>query len=259
VNFVEDLLFVLKTTRIKDRDVMIQALSRDNGLLNLRANNAISSSRYSGGLKNLALYRVKYREKEGAEIFYLDSAILEKEFEKIPIDFEKFQLSQFFCEIIFKVVVSEQPAKEIFNLFYYTLSSLEKIDVNHQMVLASSFLIKFLHWYGANPMVSICSVCKQELVLKEGLQSIYLTPVKGGVTCGECVTDQSGQFDFKNYMLFQKAISVPIEKFVMMVIALNPNQEEITELFKYLIEFMGFQVDGLSKDRFQSLSLLFKG
>ena len=158
--------FVLSVSDYRENDVMMQALSKEYGILSLvgKAAKKLSSKNH---FLPLCLYEFIIDYKDGKSIYTVHGyKVLESYFEDSDIEMMSFK--NIICEMALK-------NKDI-DCFDQLCFVFEKMNRENRYLLGSMFLSYIIKRFGITPVVDSCALCDSKKV-------VALSSRHGGVLC----------------------------------------------------------------------------
>ena len=152
---VRDRIFVLRTIKHGESDLILHGLFSQVGRLNFIAKGALrSKKRFGGGvLEPTHFIEVLYKKKDeqiDAPLHFLEEARLLNGFEALRVNYERLQTAFYLLKIVSKVSQeNDWHAQELFNLTGNTLRALETSE--NTELLQTHFEMKLLASQGVLP------------------------------------------------------------------------------------------------------------
>lgn len=169
-------IFVFRKIPFQESDLIIHALSKEDGRISLLAKGAAKSrKRFGGGvLEPFNLIEVVlFKKTENTELPILTEARIIKSFDEIRKKYDKMELAFLILQGIYKVSLSgDSYAEELYNLLGHSLSSLELLSLTpkDESVLGNfkiTFMLKLLFQQGVLSLESW-----QKFYLKESFKGL---------------------------------------------------------------------------------------
>ncbi len=147
---------VLKEIPLKEEDKIIIAFSKEYGKISIYAKGARKTkSAFLAGTQVLTYSNFYIHKKENlSNVLKID---LVDSYLYIKNDIEKLYYALYFCEFIDHLIIEENPQKDLFGFFIFTLEYMQhKLDLRLIKVI---FEIKILSLCGFIPDVERCTGC----------------------------------------------------------------------------------------------------
>ncbi len=148
---------VLRQTQYRDADLILSVLSREYGLMTLRANGV---RRNSSALKS-ACQLLSYAEftiHENRGFHTIKEAVSIQTFDELRADLELLSLASYFAQVAEVLSQEDMPGSDILPLTLNALYALCKLDCP-QMLVKSAFELRMACLAGYMPMLDGCAVC----------------------------------------------------------------------------------------------------
>ncbi len=151
--FLEDRVFVLRTFKHSESDLIVHALNTKGAKLQLFARSAVKSKKRFGGgaLEPTQYLKIQYRPAKSDEgLSDLMDAVIIKSFSGLREDYDRIEVALEIVSLIEKVsFVSLEGSEDLFNLLGNALDSLQN-SISPRRLLVQ-FRIKLLHQQGVLP------------------------------------------------------------------------------------------------------------
>jgi len=182
---------VLSTRDYGEYDRIVALCTRDSGRITGIAKGAKRSiKRFGGALETGSSIEVSLYEKKGASLIRLEHCDLLDTWKTIRGNLEKFLIMCQILEMVRELLPEREKNSEVFLLLLHMITLLEKLPSPEAGPFLLTFEIKLLRLIGFRPNLEQCVVCKKAIHDQEGL-SLGFNPVKGGVVCSECRSDEN--------------------------------------------------------------------
>lgn len=152
---VKDRIFILRTIKCAESDLIVHGLSGQVGRLNFIAKGAMRSKRRFGGgvLEPTHFVDVLYKRKDEqieAPLHFLEEAQLLNGFESLRVNYDRLQTAFYLMQLVSKVSQeNDLYGQELFNLTGNTLRALETSE--QPELLKTHFEMKLLACQGVLP------------------------------------------------------------------------------------------------------------
>jgi DNA repair protein RecO (recombination protein O) len=180
--------FVLRTYPLKEADLVVSFLARDQGKLRGVAKRARRpKSPFGAGLERLSQVRLSYFQRENRELVNLDSCDLLVSQFRLLSDYGASVALDFFAEITDQLLPPAEPNDRFFRLLAAVLEHLRAAE-NPGAVwcTATYFSLWAVRLSGLLPELNVCLSCGS--VLDEGAarDRAFFMRGRAGLLCGEC-------------------------------------------------------------------------
>lgn len=153
-------IITLKSTPFKDRSKILQALTKDIGIISIIVNNLSHKNLNSISLCSQFTNAEVILKKRNSEIYSIEDASILEENLHLRKDFTSLNLASFMAKAILD---SHFPQKNSYNIFVLIKTYLKKISMNPNAMYLS-FLLKFLYTEGLLNLKTNCSICNEPAV-----------------------------------------------------------------------------------------------
>src|SRR5438105_688872 len=129
---------ILRTYPLKEADLLVSFLTRDQGKLRGVAKRARRpKGGFGAGLERLSHVRVAYFQREARELVNLDSCELIRSQFSLVSDYQTSVALDYFAEVAEQLLPSAEPSEKFFRLFLAVLDSLQPVGVGQAVGQAS--------------------------------------------------------------------------------------------------------------------------
>jgi DNA repair protein RecO (recombination protein O) len=174
---------VLRTQDYGESDRIVTVLSRDAGKFAGVAKGAKRSRRrFPGSLEIFAHVRLDYRHREGAELAFLERAVLVRPWRSLGCSLERYAAASHVVEVADKLTAEREVGDELYRLVLATLARLDADEPGPATLRL--FELAALSACGYGPELGTCRTCRRPLDARS--ESVRITPRAGGVTCRDC-------------------------------------------------------------------------
>lgn len=150
-------IITLKSTPFKDRSKILQALTKDLGIISIIVNDLSQKNLNSVSLSSPFTVAEVILKKRNSDIYSIeDASILDENFH-LRKDFNSLNLASFMSKAILD---SHFPQKKAYNIYILIKSYLKKISINPDAIYIS-FLLKLLKCEGLLNLKTNCSICNE--------------------------------------------------------------------------------------------------
>ena len=184
---LKDTAIVLRVIPYQDRHQIITALTEHHGQVTAMAKNSISSRRFGGSLAPFVASEWLFTEKPGAEILYLQEAVVKRSFEGLRSDFERLSMASVFSELMLRIAPKASPARSSSGCTR-TRSRLSRSSraTGAELSLLNGYLAKVLQWSGSQPQLQACLGCGTPVDALEPQLALSCVVADAGWVCENC-------------------------------------------------------------------------
>ena len=177
---------VLRTYPLKEADLVVSFLTRDQGKLRGVAKRARRpKSAFGAGLERLSHVRMSYFQRETRELVNLDSCeLIHSQFDLVS-DYWAAVALDYFAEVSEQLLPSAEPNEKFFRLLLAVLNSLHQGEHAAWRAIAyfSLWAVRLSGWL---PELNVCLSCGTLLDDPETPDRAYFTRSRAGLICGHC-------------------------------------------------------------------------
>jgi DNA repair protein RecO (recombination protein O) len=182
---------VLRTYPLKEADLVVSFLTRDQGKLRGVARRARRpKGGFGAGLERLSHVRLKYYQRETRELVNLDSCELIQSQFGLASDYQATVALDYFAEIAEQMLPSAEPSELFFRLFLATLESLRQGGQGSVSRAVNYFSLWAVRLSGWLPELHACLSCGG--ALDEPGERAFFSRGQPGLTCRHCRVVGSG-------------------------------------------------------------------
>ena len=184
---------VLRTYPLKEADLVVSFLTRDQGKLRGVAKRARRpKSTFGSGLERLSHVRMAYFQRESHELVNLDSCELIRSQFDLVTDYQASIALDFFAEASELLLPSAEPGEKFFRLLVAVLESLRPAGgqdsgqagrVWRAVTYFSLWAVRLSGWL---PELHVCLGCGSLLDDPESPQRAFFSRDRPGLICGHC-------------------------------------------------------------------------
>jgi DNA repair protein RecO (recombination protein O) len=179
---------VLRTYPLKEADLVVSFLTRDQGILRGVAKRARRpKSAFGAGLERLSHVRMSYFQRETRELVNLDSCELIRSQFDLVSDYWAALALDYFAEVSEQLLPSAEPSEKFFRLLLAVLDSLRQGETAawRAVVYFSLWAVRLSGWL---PELNVCLSCGTLLDDPESSEHLraYFTRTRTGLVCGHC-------------------------------------------------------------------------
>ena len=186
---------VLRTYPLKEADLVVSFLARDQGKLRGVAKRARRpKSAFGSGLERLSHVRMAYFQRETRELVNLDSCELIRSQFDLVSDYPASVALDYFAEVSEQMLPAAEPNEKFFRLLLAVLDSLRAADMTRDWGRVSRAVTYFSLWAvrlsGWLPELHACLGCGSVLDEPEprdgGPERAFFGRGRAGLLCGDC-------------------------------------------------------------------------
>ncbi len=179
---------VLRTYPLKEADLVVSFLTRDQGKLRGVAKRARRpKSAFGAGLERLSHVRMAYFQRETRELVNLDSCELIRSQFGLISDYWASVALDYLAEVTEQLLPSAEPGERFFRLLLTVLDAMRQGEPGSGAWLAVTyFSLWALRLSGWLPELNVCLSCGTVLDDPENRERSFFSRVRAGLTCGDC-------------------------------------------------------------------------
>ena len=181
---------VLRTYPLKEADLVVSFLTRDQGKLRGVAKRARRpKSSFGAGLERLSWVRMSYFQRETRELVNLDSCELIRSQFDLVSDYHSGVALDYFAEVSEQMLPAAEPNEKFFRLLLTVLDYLRlgKTEAAGRAWCAVTyFSLWALRLSGWLPELHVCLSCGAVLDDPESPERAYFSRGRAGLVCGTC-------------------------------------------------------------------------
>ena len=184
---------VLRTYPLKEADLVVSFLTRDQGKLRGVAKRARRlKSNFGSGLERLSHVRMAYYQRESHELVNLDSCELIRSQFDLVTDYQASIALDFFAEASEMLLPSAETSERFFRLLVAVLDSLRQTDgeggdqagrVWRAVTYFDFWAVRLSGWL---PELHVCLGCGSLLDDPESPERAFFSRDRTGLICGHC-------------------------------------------------------------------------
>jgi DNA repair protein RecO (recombination protein O) len=182
---------VLRTYPLKEADLVVSFLTRDQGKLRGVAKRARRpKSSFGAGLERLSYVRMSYFQRETRELVNLDSCELIRSQFDLVSDYRSGVALDYFAEVSEQMLPAAEPNEKFFRLLLSVLDYLRPAGDGESAGRAWCAVTYFSLWAlrlsGWLPELNVCLSCGTVLDDPESPERAYFSRGQAGLVCGHC-------------------------------------------------------------------------
>ena len=245
---------VLRTYPLKEADLVVSFLTRDQGKLRGVAKRARRpKSAFGAGLERLSHVRMAYFQRETRELVNLDSCELIRSQFGLISDYWAAVALDYLAEVSEQLLPSAEPGEKFFRLLLTVLDVMRHAEPASGAWLAVTyFSLWALRLSGWLPELNVCLSCGTVLDDPENRERAFFTRARNGLTCGHCraALGVSGAWELSagSRALAAEMLRKPVADFA----ATRWTQDTAADLRRFLIQ----QIESHAERRLVTAKLL---
>lgn len=178
---------VLKTTPLRESDLLVVLYTATHGRVTAVARGARKSQRrFAGALQLLVLGRYQLGRRPKGELWGLDSADVEREWTQLASDVFAVAHASYIAELVAALLPAESPEPEVLDVIVGLWESLA--EGGPSPAALRNVELALLELAGHQPALSSCAACG-ERDLESGAM---FDPARGGAICRRCAATSRG-------------------------------------------------------------------
>jgi DNA repair protein RecO (recombination protein O) len=178
---------VLRTYPLKEADLVVSFLTRDQGKLRGVAKRARRpKSPFGAGLERLSHVRMAYFQRETRELVNLDSCELIRSQFGLVSDYQASVALDYFAEIAEQLLPPAEPGEKFFRLLVAVLESMREGGEEAVQRAVNYFSLWAVRLSGWLPELHACLGCGSLLDDPDLPQKAFFSRGQAGLACGHC-------------------------------------------------------------------------
>ena len=191
--------FVLRSYPLKEADLVVSFLTRDQGKLRGVAKRARRpKSAFGAGLERLSQVRMSYFQRETRELVNLDSCELLVSQFRLLSDYRAAVALDYFVEITDQLLPPAEPNDRFFRLLIAVLEHMRAADsaeTGSVWRAVSYFSLWAVRLSGFLPELNVCLSCGSLLADGDTRERAFFIRGQDGLLCGECRRPGAGSWE----------------------------------------------------------------
>jgi DNA repair protein RecO (recombination protein O) len=229
---------VLRTYPLKEADLIVSFLTRDQGKLRGVAKRARRpKSIFGSGLERLSHVRMTYFQRENRELVSLDSCELIHSQFALVSDYWTGVALDYFAEVSELLLPSAEPSEKFFRLLLAVLECLraaEKGGVWRSITYFSLWAVRLSGWL---PELHACLSCGSLLDDPQAPERAFFRRGMAGLICGHCRQSAAGMGNSWELSVESRAVAAEmLRKPPAELSAVKWDQETGADLRRFLIQ-----------------------
>lgn len=187
---------VLRHVRQGDTSHVVTLFTRDNGKVAVLAKGSRKpGSRFGAGLDLFRLTHIRYRERAGRDLVFLDTCELRHAFSRLAEDVVAYASAAVCAELVDRLVPDGAPSEEIFDLLqeaFAALADTSPLPESQQLravALPIVFQLRLMDLLGVAPELTGCVICGDA----DPAGTASLSARRGGLVCRRCRAAEGGR------------------------------------------------------------------
>jgi DNA repair protein RecO (recombination protein O) len=248
---------VLRTYPLKEADLVVSFLTRDQGKLRGVAKRARRpKSAFGAGLERLSHVRMAYFQRETRELVNLDSCELIRSQFGLISDYWAAIALDYLAEVSEQLLPSAEPGERFFRLLLAVLDSLRGGEPGSGAWRAVTyFSLWALRLSGWLPELNVCLSCGTLLDEPETPERAFFSRTRAGLVCGHCRAalgiGNSWELSANSRALAAEMVRTPIAQLSQA----HWTQDTAADLRRFLIQ----QIESHAERRLVTAKLLMEG
>jgi DNA repair protein RecO (recombination protein O) len=247
---------VLRTYPLKEADLVVSFLTRDQGKLRGVAKRARrSKSPFGAGLERLSHVRMAYFQRETRELVNLDSCELIHSQFGLVSDYWAGVALDYFAEVSEQLLPPAEPNERFFRLLAAVLESLQPVAGEREAGRVWRAVAYFSLWAvrlsGWLPELHVCLGCGSVL---DGTERAFFSRGRAGLICGHCrpllLTGGSWELSVESRAIAEEMLRKPVAQ-----LAANWSQAKAADLRRFLVQ----QIESHAERRLATAAMLEEG
>jgi len=178
---------VLRTYPLKEADLVVSFLSRDQGKLRGVARRARRpKNRFGAGLERLSHVRIEYFQTETRELVNLDSCELIQSQFGLVSDYQAGVALDYFAEVSEQMLPAAEPNEKFFRLLLAVLESMRSGGTGAAERAVNYFSLWAVRLSGWLPDLHVCLGCGSVLDDPDHPERAFFSRGQAGLTCAHC-------------------------------------------------------------------------
>ena len=234
---------VLRTYPLKEADLVVSFLSRDQGKLRGVAKRARRpKSAFGSGLERLSHVRMAYVQRENRELVNLDSCELIRSQFSLVSDYWAGVGLDFFAEVSDLLLPSAEPSEKFFRLLLAVLEFLRAArastppDEGAVWRVATYFALWAVRLSGWLPDLNVCLSCGSVLDDPETPERAFFSRGRAGLICAHCrrtmAVGNSWELGAESRALAAEMLRLPVAQLSQK----NWGQSTASDLRRFLVQ-----------------------
>jgi DNA repair protein RecO (recombination protein O) len=178
---------VLRTYPLKEADLVVSFLTRDQGKLRGVAKRARRPKNpFGAGLERLSHVRMQYFQRENRELVNLDSCELIRSQFGLASDYRANVALDYFAEVTEQLLPAAEPGEKFFRLLLAVLDSLQPAGAGVVWRAVAYFSLWAVRLSGWLPELHVCLGCGSLLDDPESPERAFFSRGRDGLVCSHC-------------------------------------------------------------------------
>jgi len=232
--------FVLRTYPLKEADLVVSFLARDQGKLRGVAKRARRpKSPFGAGLERLSQVRLSYFQRENRELVNLDSCDLLVSQFRLLSDYRAGVALDYFAEVTDQLLPAAEPNERFFRLLATVLEHMHAAEgpcgPGSVWRAATYFSLWAVRLAGFLPELNVCLGCGSVLEGREA--SAFFIRGRAGLLCGECRRTAGGgvwELNMESRAVAEEMLRKPVAQ----IGPVGWSRETCADLRRFLVQQM---------------------
>jgi DNA repair protein RecO (recombination protein O) len=206
--------FVLRTYPLKEADLVVSFLTRDQGKLRGVARRARRpKSPFGSGLERLSHVRMSYFQRENRELVNLDSCDLLVSQFRLMSDYRAGVALDYFAEVTDQLLPPGEPNDRFFRLLMTVLEHMRAAEKGSVWRAATYFSLWAVRLSGWLPDLNVCLNCGSGMDDYVTPERAFYSRGRAGLLCGDCRRTTGGgtyELTVESRMIAEEMLRTPI-------------------------------------------------
>jgi DNA repair protein RecO (recombination protein O) len=225
---------VLRTYPLKEADLVVSFLTRDQGKLRGVAKRARRpKSAFGAGLERLSEVRMSYFQRESRELVSLDACDLLVSQFRLMVDFQVGVALDYFAEVTDQLLPPAEPNERFFRLLRAVLADMHAGGEIWRAV--TYFSLWAVRLAGFLPDLTVCLGCGSVIAEPPTWERAFFRRGQPGLLCGECrKTAGAGSWELsrESSMMAEEILRKPVAQ----ISPRGPAREAGADLRRFLVQ-----------------------
>ncbi len=244
---------VLRTYPLKEADLVVSFLTRDQGKLRGVAKRARRpKSNFGAGLERLSHVRMAYFQRETLELVNLESCELIRSQFSLVSNYWAGVALDYFAEVAEQLLPSAEPSEKFFRLLLAVLDSMRsggECSVWRAVTYFSLWAVRLSGWL---PDLRVCLSCGSVLDDDDAPERAFFERGRTGLICGHCRqalgARNSWELSVASRAVAAEMLRTPVEKLSIT----DWRQETAADLRRFLVQ----QIESHAERRLMTTRML---
>lgn len=153
---------ILRSTKIRDNDLILEWLTDEDVILTAAANRVQGSRYFPNGLDALNVYEIELTRRREQTMYRLNAAYHQKRFERIIGSMTAYACAHAATEAVTDICPQDSAVMELFTVMLQTFAVMDT-EPDYAPVALAWFEVFLLNRVGAMPNTEMCARCARHL------------------------------------------------------------------------------------------------